>query len=216
MANCCICGKKIGGWGEDKLELDKEHILCYQCAPLYRKAIDTTNPEQTKIAIQKVTRKMIESNTNSNVMSYINNKLSIVDGIMTTQVQDELQAQKALAKALEEYEVKKKYFLLTTGYNFEKYEIVKYLNLVHGEVVMGTGFLSEFSASVNDFFGTTSGLFEGKISLAKQKAQEQMVVKAMALGANALIGVDFDITTFNNNMIGVSSNATAVIINKIS
>ena len=215
MAKCCICGRRIGGWGEDKLELDSLHVLCYQCAPIYRRAEDITNPELSKASISALSKKMVECNTSSDLVALMNRRLSTVEERAKMQIEDEKRQKEALAKAQEEYELNKKSFMLTTGYNFEKYEITKYLNLVHGEIVMGTGFLSEFSASVNDFFGTTSGLFEGKISLAKQKAQEQMIIKAMALGANALIGVDFDITTFNNNMIGVSANGTAVKIEKI-
>ena len=36
------------------------------------------------------------------------------------------------------------------------------------------------------------------------------------MGANAVIGVDFDYLTFSNNMIGVVANGTAVNIEKIS
>ena len=39
--------------------------------------------------------------------------------------------------------------------------------------------------------------------------------KCISIGANAVIGVDFDITTFSNNIIAVSANGTAVVIKKI-
>ncbi len=42
-----------------------------------------------------------------------------------------------------------------------------------------------------------------------------MIINAMTVNANALIGVDFDITTFSNNIIAVSANGTAVVIKKI-
>ena len=105
--------------------------------------------------------------------------------------------------------------LLTSGYNFEGYKITKYLDLVHGEIVLGTGFYSELSASISDIFGISSKAFEGKISQAKRLAQEQMIVNALAINANAIIGIDFDITTFSNNMIGVSVNGTAVVVEEI-
>lgn len=37
---------------------------------------------------------------------------------------------------------------------------------------------------------------------------------ALVAGANAIIGVDFDYITFNNNILGVSANGTAVVIQK--
>ena len=42
-----------------------------------------------------------------------------------------------------------------------------------------------------------------------------MILNAMTMDANAIIGIDFDITTFSNNMIGVSANGTAVVVEKI-
>mgnify|MGYP002474615196 FL=1 len=42
-----------------------------------------------------------------------------------------------------------------------------------------------------------------------------MIVNALAINANAIIGIDFDITTFSNNMIGVSVNGTAVVVEEI-
>ena len=43
-------------------------------------------------------------------------------------------------------------------------------------------------------------------------ALENMISNAMEIGANAIIGIDFDIITFSNNMIAVSINGTAVVI----
>ena len=42
----------------------------------------------------------------------------------------------------------KKPHMVTTGFQFEGYEIVSYLGIVAGEVVLGTGFLSEFTSSI--------------------------------------------------------------------
>lgn len=45
MANCCICGRKIGGWGEDKYVFDsrKEIMSCYKCSQLIRNVINSEN-----------------------------------------------------------------------------------------------------------------------------------------------------------------------------
>ena len=42
-----------------------------------------------------------------------------------------------------------------------------------------------------------------------------MKSETVEVGGNALIGIDFDILTFNNNMIAVSGNGTAVYIEAI-
>ncbi len=105
--------------------------------------------------------------------------------------------------------------MLTSGYNFEGYKIVSYNGIVSGEVVLGTGFLSESSASLSDFFGTVSEEFSTKMVKAKEMATSKMLDSSTLKGGNAIIGVDFDYTTFKNNMIAVSANGTSVTIEKV-
>ena len=109
----------------------------------------------------------------------------------------------------------KRNYMVTTGYNFEGYKIEEYRKVVSGSVVLGTGFLSEFNASISDLFGAKSDTFADKLETAKDAAYDKMVIKAMSTGANAIIGVDFDYITFENNMIGVVANGTAVVIEKV-
>ena len=107
-------------------------------------------------------------------------------------------------------------FKITTGYNFEGYNIVDYRGVVSADVVAGTGVVSELLAGFTDTFGKRSGSFEGKLSKARQDVLTEMKRKAVENArANALIGVDLDIVTFSNDMIGVSGLATAVRIERI-
>lgn len=105
-------------------------------------------------------------------------------------------------------------FKCTTGYNFEGFQIKEYKDIVSGEVVLGTGFLSEIGADIKDLFGKNAKGFEGKIAQAKTEALYSIKEKALRLGANALIGIDFDIMTIGANMIVVSANGTAVFIQR--
>lgn len=57
--------------------------------------------------------------------------------------------------------------LLTTGYNFEGYDIVKYLDVLSASVVLGTGMFSSANVSIADFFGTRSDSYERKLQDAK-------------------------------------------------
>lgn len=103
----------------------------------------------------------------------------------------------------------------TTGYNFEGYIIEEYLGIVDGQAVLGTGVLSEIFANISDTFGTESNAFSKKMREAKKLAFDDMQKEALYKGANAIIGLDIDITTIGNNMIAVSANATAVKIKKM-
>lgn len=112
-------------------------------------------------------------------------------------------------------EEKTKTFMCTMGYNFEGYAIEEYLDIVHSEIVLGTGINPEFAASVSYHLSTTSSLFESSLSQAKESVKNQLVVKSISKGANAVIGLDFDVHLLNNNVFLVSSNGTAVRIKKL-
>lgn len=104
--------------------------------------------------------------------------------------------------------------MTTTGFSFEGYKIDKYLDIISGETVLGTGVFSELGAVFADMTGTSSGLFAGKLSAAKMTAFSALKENCVLRGGNAIIGVDFDYITFSNNMIGVVANGTAVCIKK--
>lgn len=105
--------------------------------------------------------------------------------------------------------------MLTSGYNFEGYKITSYRGIVSGEAVLGTGFVSEFSATISDLLGSASAEFGNKMRQAKEIATSKMIDSSVSKGSNAIIGVDFDYTTLGNNMIAVSANGTSVIIERI-
>ena len=211
MAKCCICGRKIGGFGEDKYKITDEYVACYKCAPFFRKIINSETTEQLEMSENELRIEIESKNVSQEIIDVVENEIQrIKDSKQFMYQQEQFQMQKE-----EEIRKKRKAFMISTGYNFEGYKIQKYIDLAHGEIVLGTGFYSELSASISDLLGTSSKTFEGKLSQAKRAAQEQMIINAMTLNANALIGVDFDITTFSNNIIAVSANGTAVVIEKI-
>lgn len=107
-----------------------------------------------------------------------------------------------------------KNFKMTTGYNFEGYDIIDYKNIISREIVVGTGVFSELDAGISDLLGMRASGYEGKIAEAKLAALNYLKNDAAKLNANAIIGIDYDITTIGNNMIIVSANGTAVEIRK--
>lgn len=111
-----------------------------------------------------------------------------------------------------QYEIKS--HMLTTGYNFEGYTIKEYIGVISGETVLGTGFMSEVFASASDFLGEESTAFSDKMRKAKMSAMDKLIRQSVAIGGNGIIGVDFDYINFANNMIGVSVNGTAVVVEK--
>lgn len=112
------------------------------------------------------------------------------------------------------YEELSKVFLMTTGNSFSGYEITDYLGIVSDGVVQGTGWISEISADWNDLFGTESNTFAKKMKICREAALQKAKDSAIRLGANALLSIDFETSTFRNNMIGIMVTGTAVKVEK--
>lgn len=100
--------------------------------------------------------------------------------------------------------------MLTTGFSFEGYRITEYIGIVTGETVIGTGYFSDISASISDFFGAEASEYSKKLRAAKQAVLKLMIKNSTDLGGNAIIGISYELMTFSGNMMGVSVTGTAV------
>lgn len=74
MANCCICKKKLGVWGEDKLTLETGRECCYQCAPLLRRLEDADDSKLFFARLDELIKKMDNSSTEHDIREEIENK----------------------------------------------------------------------------------------------------------------------------------------------
>ena len=81
-----------------------------------------------------------------------------------------------------------------------------------GEAIMGANFVRDIFASVTDIIGGRSGAYESKLVDARQTAMAEIKEEALALGANAIVGVDLDYEVVGESMLMVSISGTAVII----
>lgn len=204
MGTCCVCWKKTGFFSNNGvLKVGLE--VCEECWKNKQRLVINKNSSEEDIRKARISRQYFEQHLNSGRLT--NEVQEIIKELLDESVQSEA--------SYMDYTNRKTTFMTTTGYNFEGHAIKEYLNIVNGEIVLGTGFLSELSASVTDFLGTTSDTIQGKIGKAKTMALENMIQSALGLGANAIIGIDFDITTLSNNIIAVSANGTAVVIEKV-
>lgn len=107
-----------------------------------------------------------------------------------------------------------KNMIITSGYNFEGYAIIKYIKFISSEVVLGMGIFKGVAASLSNLFGTESIAFKEKLSEAKDVVNKDIAKQASNIGANAIIGVDLDYTMFGGELLGVVMSGTAVIIEK--
>ena len=78
---------------------------------------------------------------------------------------------------------------------FDGYRITEYIGIKSGEIVLGTGLLSDLSAGLTDFLGVESSVVGMKLGQAKEKAIAALIDNCIIAGANAAIGIDLDIMT---------------------
>ena len=102
--------------------------------------------------------------------------------------------------------------IVTTTPSIEGRKIVDYKGVVVGEAIMGANFVRDIFASVTDIIGGRSGAYESKLVDARQTAMAEIKEEALALGANAIVGVDLDYEVVGESMLMVSISGTAVII----
>lgn len=104
--------------------------------------------------------------------------------------------------------------LITTTAVLQDKKIVKHLGVVSSEVIIGANVVRDIFAGFRDFFGGRSQSYEDVFKQAKSEALKEIVVRAQAIGANAIIGVDYDFLNLGarGSMLMVAVSGTAVIV----
>lgn len=108
--------------------------------------------------------------------------------------------------------------IVTTTSTIDGHPIQEYLGVVAGEVILGANVFKDISASFRDIFGGRSGSYEQTVVKARDVAMQDLIARANALGANAIVGVDIDYETIDrgqdgaSSMLMVSASGTAVRI----
>ena len=115
--------------------------------------------------------------------------------------------------------------LISSGFNFEGYRIVKYSGYISGDDAI------QVDRGTDGIFGGATDVgaeLMRSLTVIRRNALNELKEAAYALGCNAVIGVDFDYltldpetanwnggTTYQPYIFGVTANGNAVIIEKI-
>lgn len=105
--------------------------------------------------------------------------------------------------------------LLTTTNNIEGRTVTEYKALVTGETIIGANIFKDFFAGIRDIVGGRSASYEKVLREAKDTAISEMIERARAHGADAIIGIDLNYETLgeSNGMMMVTASGTAVKLN---
>lgn len=214
MAECNLCHGNLGRIGRYDLA---GHRICEACAikksVLKSKGIHAV--EEKEFFENVLKDQAVEEDVRQAVKAFI--KEAARDKEAERKEEERLleEQRQRVQKLKEEVAIKRRTFMTTTGYNFEGYRITEYLGIRSGEIVLGTGLFSEMLASVTDIFGEQSNVMTSKLTTAKQYALNRLIENCVAVGANAVIGVDLDMMTLAQNQMVVCANGTAVKIEKV-
>ena len=105
--------------------------------------------------------------------------------------------------------------IITTTPQIEGKTITDYRGIVFGEVIMGTNFFKDIKASFTNVFGGRSGAYEEDLVKARNDALRELEERAIALGANAVVGARVDcesVSRGTDSMLMVTASGTAVKI----
>ena len=104
--------------------------------------------------------------------------------------------------------------IITTTPTIEGRPLKEYKGIVTGETIIGANFLKDFLAGIRDFIGGRSGAYEKVLREGKETSIQEMIQRAEALGANAIVGIDLDYETVGQggSMLMVTCSGTAVVI----
>lgn len=82
--------------------------------------------------------------------------------------------------------------IVSTTFNLEGFRIVSYLGLVRGIIVRAPTIAQGFMGGLKNIIGGRIGSYTKMCEQARQQAYDEMVSHALALGANAIVGVGYD------------------------
>ena len=104
--------------------------------------------------------------------------------------------------------------ILSTTPQIEGHPIREYKGVVTGETIIGANAFKDFFAGIRDIVGGRAGSYEKVLIEAKDTSLHEMMQRAEALGANAIVGIDLDYETIgaNGSMLMVAASGTAVVI----
>lgn len=105
--------------------------------------------------------------------------------------------------------------ITTTTPDIQGKTIDQYLGVISAEVIIGANIFKDILGGLRDVFGGRSGTYEKVLADAKQNALNELIQKAQAMGANAVVGIDLDFETIggSGSMLMVVASGTAVRIN---
>lgn len=108
--------------------------------------------------------------------------------------------------------------LVTTTMTVEGYKVLEYRGVVRGLIVRSPTIMQGLMGSLKNIIGGRIGAFTDMCETTRQQAYDLMVQHAVDVGANAIIGVNYDASQIGMDKYSATEvlcYGTAVVIGKI-
>lgn len=105
-------------------------------------------------------------------------------------------------------------FMMTTAPTIPGYKIKRVLGVVTGLTPRTRGVLGKFIAGIQSMFGGEITAFTMELEKARLEAMDRVREKALNMGANAIVGLDLEMTELGlqAGIVVISATGTAVIV----
>ena len=105
--------------------------------------------------------------------------------------------------------------IITTTHSIDGRKITEYVGVVSAESVHGINVVRDFFTGVRDFFGGRSQTLERALKEARAEVTDEIRDRARAMGADAIVGLNFEISmpSGRGGMLVVFATGTAVRLN---
>ena len=127
----------------------------------------------------------------------------------------ELDSDKVTFQVTETEKEKGGLMIITTTHSIDGRKITEYVGVVSAESVHGINVVRDFFTGVRDFFGGRSQTLERALKEARAQVTDEIRDRARAVGADAIVGLDFEISmpSGRGGMLVVFATGTAVRLN---
>jgi uncharacterized protein YbjQ (UPF0145 family) len=108
--------------------------------------------------------------------------------------------------------------IVTTTAGIDGYQVADYLGVVSGEAILGANVFKDWAAGLRNLFGGRTRGYEKELANARQVALEQLVERAAASGASAVVGISLDyefVGMGKGGMVMVVATGTAVRLERV-
>lgn len=102
--------------------------------------------------------------------------------------------------------------MTTTTFNIDGYRTVRNLGVVRGITVRSRSIFGTIGGSLQTLVGGNITLFTQLCERTRSEAFDMMVQHALAVGANAVVGVRYDANEVMNGVTEVLCYGTAVVV----